>query len=90
MKNKIEDLRNHLFAQLERLGDAEITEGDGLSREIGRARAIADVAKTLVDSARVEVEYAKVRADAPRGSVKATTFIEGASRDALPPAGGKP
>jgi len=90
MKNKIEDLRNHLFAQLERLGDTEVTDGDGLTREIAKARAISDVAKTIVDSARVEVEYARVRAEAPRGAVKATAFIEGDAHAVLPPAGSKP
>lgn len=53
MKNKIEDLRNHLFATLEALQDPE------KPMEIDRARAISDVAKVIVDSARVEVEFVK-------------------------------
>jgi hypothetical protein len=53
MKNKIEDLRNHLFATLEALQDTE------KPMEIDRARAIADVAKVIVDSAKVEVEFVK-------------------------------
>ncbi len=51
MKNKIEDLRNHLFAALEGLADPE------KPMEIDRARAIADVARVLVDSAKAEVQY---------------------------------
>jgi hypothetical protein len=58
MKNKIEDLRNHLFATLEALQDTE------KPMEIDRARAIADVAKVIVDSAKVEVEFVKATGDA--------------------------
>jgi hypothetical protein len=53
MKNKIEDLRNHLFATLEALQDEE------KPMDIDRARAIADVAQVLVNSAKVEVDYIK-------------------------------
>lgn len=58
MKNKIDDLRNHLFATLEALQDKEEP------MEIDRARAIADVAKVIVDSAKVEVEFVKATGNA--------------------------
>lgn len=51
MKNKIEDLRNHLFAALEGLADPE------KPLELERARAIADVARVIVDSAKAEVAF---------------------------------
>lgn len=54
MKNKIEDLRNHLFATLEALQDKD----DPMP--IDRARAIADVAKVLVDSAKAETDFLRV------------------------------
>lgn len=54
MKNKIEDLRNHLFATLEALQDKDSP------MDIDRARAVADVAKVVVDSAKVEVEHMKL------------------------------
>ena len=54
MKNKIEDLRNHLFAALEALGDKESP------MDIERAHAIADVAQTIINSAKVEVDYLKI------------------------------
>lgn len=50
-KNKIDDLRNHLFETLEALKDKD----DPM--DIERAKAIADVAKVLVESAKVEVAY---------------------------------
>lgn len=56
-KNKIEDLRNHLFATLEALQD------DDAPMEIERARAISHVAQTVINSAKVEVDYLKVVGD---------------------------
>lgn len=53
MKNKIEDLRNHLFAALEALADED------KPMEIERAKAISDVAQTIINSAKVEVDYMK-------------------------------
>lgn len=54
MKNKIEDLRNHLFATLEALAD------DEKPMEIERAKAISEVAQTIINSAKVEVDFMKV------------------------------
>jgi len=51
MKNKIEDLRNHLFATLEALRDED------KPMEIGRAKAIAQVAGVVIESAKVEVAF---------------------------------
>ena len=51
MKNKIEDLRNHLFETLEQLKDKD------KPMDIERAMAIAKVAGVVVESAKVEVKY---------------------------------
>lgn len=51
MKNKIEDLRNHLFATLEALQDKDEP------MEIERAKAVADVAQVIVNSAKIEVDF---------------------------------
>lgn len=64
MKNKIEDLRNHLFEALEGLADKENP------LDVKRAKAIADVARVIVDGAKVEVEYMKVT-----GARQGTGFI---------------
>ena len=50
-KNKIQDLRNHLFETLEMLKDGDI--------EIDRAIAIADVSRAIIDTAKVEIQYIK-------------------------------
>lgn len=64
MKNKIEDLRNHLFETIERLKD----EDHPLDLE--RARAIAEVAQVVINSAKVEVEFLKAT-----GQAKSTGFL---------------
>jgi len=72
MKNRISNLRDHMFAQLERLGNEELTD-DELKKEIQRAQAISEVGKVIVESAKTEVMYAKLtgkRKDEP------TKFLE--------------
>ena len=49
MKNKLPDLRNHLFEAIEMLKSGDI--------EIHQAQAINNLAQTLVASAKVEVDY---------------------------------
>tara|TARA_A100000171_G_scaffold46447_1_gene51294 strand:+ start:699 stop:968 length:270 start_codon:yes stop_codon:yes gene_type:complete len=50
MKNSLTDLNNHLFAQMERLGDESI-KGEALEDEIGRARAVAGIADRIINNA---------------------------------------
>lgn len=57
-RNKINDLRNHLFEQMERLNDDEL-QGEALKSEIKRARAMKEIACQIVESAKVEVQYVK-------------------------------
>lgn len=47
MKNTLGDLNNHLFAQLERLGDEDLS-GDELRAEIKRAEAISKVSEEII------------------------------------------
>jgi hypothetical protein len=55
MKNKITDLRNHLFAQLEKLSD-DLSESE-LNQEVKRSKAIGHIAQTIINSAKVEAFY---------------------------------
>jgi hypothetical protein len=54
VRNKIEDLRNHLFATLEALQDEDNP------MPLDRAKSIAAVAQTLINSAKVEVDFLRV------------------------------
>ncbi len=57
MKNKLTDLNNHLFAQLERLGDEDL-KGDELKNEIDRGKSMASVAKEIVNNAKLALDVA--------------------------------
>lgn len=54
MKNKVEDLRNHLFETLEALKDKE------KPMDIDRAKAIAQVASVIIESAKAETRHLEV------------------------------
>lgn len=50
MKNKLSDLNNHLFAQIERLGE-EGLKGEALTQEIERSKALSQVSGQIVQNA---------------------------------------
>lgn len=58
MKNKLMDLNNHLFAQLERLSDEELSKED-LQVEIDRAKAIQGMAGAIIDNAKLALDAHK-------------------------------
>jgi hypothetical protein len=62
MKNRLQDLNDHLFAELERLSDEDL-KGDDLDREIKRASALVDVAQTAVNNAELVLEGHKLMAE---------------------------
>ena len=55
-RNKIEDLRNLLFEQIEKLMDKDADT----EVEIQKAEAIANLASVIVSSAKVEVDFLKM------------------------------
>ena len=59
MRNKITDLNNHLFEQLERLNDDELTE-DKLTQEIQRSKDLAGVAQQIIENTKNAIEVVKI------------------------------
>ena len=82
-KQNIDDLRDHLFATLEALRDKQNP------MDIDRARAVSEVAKTIIDSAKVEVEYMRLNGGGESEFITATgnanlpTGITGVTRHRL-------
>lgn len=66
MKNKIEDLRNHLFTTIEALLD------DEKPMDIDRAKAVADVAQVMINSAKVEVDFMRTTGGTGSGFIENT------------------
>ncbi|MFD2112062.1 hypothetical protein [Thiorhodococcus fuscus] len=62
MKNKLQDLTNHLFAQLERLNDDGLKE-ERLKDEIARAGAMTSVAGQILASGRLAIDAQRVAYD---------------------------
>lgn len=54
-KNRLTDLNNHLFAQLERLSDEDL-KGDALAEEIHRSWAVTRVAEQIIRNANVVLQ----------------------------------
>lgn len=58
-RNKISDLNNHLFAQLERLED-ESLDNEQIKIETERAKAISQVAEQIIKSAKLTFDVVKM------------------------------
>ncbi|MEJ7440062.1 hypothetical protein WL735_10270 [Staphylococcus hominis] len=58
MKNTLNDLNNHLFAQLERLCDEDL-KGEELKEELNRSKAVSEVAKNIVSNGNLILQAQK-------------------------------
>lgn len=74
MKNKLTDLNNHLFAQIERLGDEDL-KGDGLAEEIKRAKAISDIGAKIIGNAALVLKAATSAGNSLDANYKVPTMI---------------
>lgn len=62
MKNKLSDLNDHLFAQLERLSDEGLSS-EQIDQEARRGAAIIGVADQIVRNASLQIAAAKLVSD---------------------------
>ncbi len=62
MKNKLSDLNNHLFAQLERLGEEDLT-AEQIEAEAKRADAIVDLSDQILRNADLHLKAATLIAN---------------------------
>ena len=61
-KNKITDLRDHLFMQMENLKDIDLSKPENhamLQLEVERARAMTNISNSILESAKIEVAFLK-------------------------------
>ena len=70
MSHTLTDLRRNLFETLQGFKDGTI--------ELDKARAINEVSKTIIDTAKVEVDYLKVNGGGE------SAFVEAIAHDKLP------
>ena len=77
MKNTLLDLNNHLFMEIERLGDEDL-KGEDLVSEIERAKAITGVASQVIQNGKLAIDAEKFRAETlGRSKANVPKFLEG-------------
>lgn len=75
MKNKLSDLNDHLFAQIERLSDENLT-AEQIDLEAQRGKAIVAAADQIIRMADLQVQAAKILSDHGIDPTKALPSIE--------------
>jgi hypothetical protein len=67
MKNKLTDLNNHLFAQLERLGGEKLSQ-EALEIEVQRTDSIVSLSEQIINNAQLALNAAELVAKHGRGN----------------------
>lgn len=62
-RNTLGDLNNHLFMQMERLNDDDLTIEE-LEKEKDRARAMSEISKSIINNANLVLQAKKFKDDA--------------------------
>jgi hypothetical protein len=76
VKNKLADLNNHLFMQLERLSDEDLS-AEQIETEVSRAEAIVSVSEQIVKGVQLQLSAVKIIADHGDRFKQHLTMIEG-------------
>lgn len=59
MRNKLNDLNDHLFSQLERLSDENLSQ-EGLDKEVQRTNSIVHVSEQIINNAQIALNAAEL------------------------------
>lgn len=78
IKNTLLDLNNHLFEQMERLNDDELSDEE-LDKEIKRANAMTDVAQQIISNANIVLKATELNAQ--YGREEAPRMLTGGEKD---------
>lgn len=77
MQNTLGDLNNHLFAQLERLGDEDL-QGEKLQEEIERAKAVTVISSQIISNGNLVLQAEKFKAETlGRSNANSPKMLEG-------------
>ncbi len=76
MKNRLTDLNNHLFAQIERLSDEDLTP-EQIEHETKRGAAIVSAADQIIRTGDLQLKAAKLLADQGDRMMPHLPMIEG-------------
>jgi hypothetical protein len=80
VKNKLTDLNDHLFAQLERLSEEGLSQED-IAKEIDRSRAMVEVADAIISNADLQFRAVKLAADHGAKVIPHLTMLPAAKRE---------
>lgn len=83
MKNRLTDLNDYLFMQLERLSDENLS-GEAIAGEVERAEAIVQVADKIVINARLQLDACKLIAEHGDRVAKNLPMIAASNGEAKP------
>lgn len=75
MRNTLVDLNNHLFEQIERLNDDELSNEE-LDKEIKRAKAMTEVSSQIIDNATLGLSAEKLRVEYGNRDVHLPSMLE--------------
>ena len=76
MRNTLTDLNNHLFEQLGRLNDEELTD-EQLEKEIKRTDAMKDIATQIIANANIVLKATELNMEYSRNEVNVPQMLIG-------------
>lgn len=76
VRNTLGDLNNHLFEQLERLNDDNLTVEE-LNKEIQRSNAMSNVAKQIIGNANIVLNAQKLYSEVENDDIHKPRMLEG-------------